>query len=210
MFRASLEDVMTLRRQEALRELFQTDQLYLADGATLMLCGAIALGPNVSFVGDSRLVGPVTLETGCVLTNVNLGRDNLVRAYSILSDLTAGDRNIFGPFCFIRDNCRVQDDCILGAHMEAARSEFGSGVKISHRAFVGDARVGDGSIVGAGVVFCNFDGEGRQATSVGAHVTLGSGSLIVPPLSIGEGATVAAGSVVTKSLPAGAKLIQKR
>jgi bifunctional UDP-N-acetylglucosamine pyrophosphorylase/glucosamine-1-phosphate N-acetyltransferase len=210
MFCASLEQVTTLRRQKALRELFQTDQLYLADGATLTLGGPIILGANVSFVGDSRLTGPVTIETGCVITNVQLGRDSLVRAYSILADLTAGNRNIFGPFCFIRDNCRAEDDCILGAHVEAARSEFASGVKISHRAFVGDARLGVGTIVGAGVVFCNFDGAARQATTVGDRVTLGSGSLIVPPLTIGEGATIAAGSVVTRSLPAGAKFIQKR
>jgi bifunctional UDP-N-acetylglucosamine pyrophosphorylase/glucosamine-1-phosphate N-acetyltransferase len=210
MFRASLEEVTTVRRQEVLRDLFQTDQLFLADGAAVTLCGSVVLGPNVIFVGDSRLTGPITIETGCVLTNVHLGRDSLVRAYSILSDLKAGDRNLFGPFCFIRDNCRAEDDCILGAHLEATRSEFGSGVKISHRAFVGDARVGAGTIIGAGVVFCNFDGERRQATSVGAYVTIGSGSLIVPPLSIGDGATIAAGSVVTKSLPAGAKFIQKR
>ena len=210
MFHASFETATTLRRQEALRDRFQTDQLYLADGAAVTLCGSVALGPNMTFAGDNRITGPITIETGCVLTNVRLGRDNLIRAYSILSDLEAGDRNLFGPFCFIRDNCRVQDDCILGAHLEATRSVFGSGVKISHRAFVGDARVGDGAIIGAGVVFCNFDGKYQQATSVGAQVTVGSGSLLVAPLSIGDGVTIAAGSVVTKSLPAGAKLIQKR
>jgi bifunctional UDP-N-acetylglucosamine pyrophosphorylase/glucosamine-1-phosphate N-acetyltransferase len=135
---------------------------------------------------------------------VQLGRNNRVRPYSILSDFTAGDRNLLGPFCFLRDGCVVEDDCILGAHVETARSHFASGVKISHRAFVGDADVGKDVIIGAGVVFCNWDGQGRQAAMIG------SGSLLVPPLTVGDAAVIAAGSTVTRDVPAGGKIIQKR
>lgn len=115
-----------------------------------------------------------------------------------------------GPFCFLRDGCVVADRCILGAHVEAARSTFASGVRISHRAFVGDAEIGEDAIIGAGVVFCNYDGKGRQPSRIGARVTLGSGVLIVSPISVGDAALIAAGSTITKDVPAGARIIQKR
>jgi bifunctional UDP-N-acetylglucosamine pyrophosphorylase/glucosamine-1-phosphate N-acetyltransferase len=83
-------------------------------------------------------------------------------------------------------------------------------VKISHHAFVGDANVGERTIVGAGVIFCNYDGLRRQATWVGSDVILGSGVLLVAPVSIGDNSLVAAGSTVTKDVPSGTKIIQKR
>ena len=166
-------------------------------------------GP-VGFAGHTIIADGCIIDTGSILTNVRLGLGNRVRPYSILTDVDAGSGNLFGPFCFVRDGCTVGDDCILGAHVEAARSRFASGVKISHRAFVGDATVGAGVIIGAGVVFCNWDGQGRQATAVGDGAVIGSGTLLVPPLDIGMGATIAAGSTVTKNVPAHSKLIQKR
>ena len=113
-----------------------------------------------------------------------------MRAYSILTGVIAGGGNLFGPFCFVRDDCVVGNDCILGAHVETTRSQFGNQVEISHRAFVGDAIIGDNVIIGAGVVFCNFDGQERQPTRVGSGVTIGSGSLLVPPVTIGDGVLI--------------------
>jgi bifunctional UDP-N-acetylglucosamine pyrophosphorylase/glucosamine-1-phosphate N-acetyltransferase len=169
------------------------------------------LGSEVTLSGNSRFHGSTRIDNGSILENVSFGRDNVVRAYSLISDVEAGDRNIFGPFCFIRDNCRIADDCILGAHVETARSSFGNRVKVSHRAFVGDADIAQNTIIGAGVVFCNYDGKGgRQGTRIGSGVTVGSGSLLIPPLEIGKNTIIAAGSTVTKSVAAGTTLIQKR
>ena len=165
-----------------LRNLFGTDRLSLESSASIVFEGAITLGPEIIFSGDCRLGSGVTIGNGCILTNVELGCENKVRPYSILSNVKAGSRNLFGPFCFIRNECTVGDDCILGSHVEAARSVFASGVKISHHAFVGDANIGERTIIGAGVVFCNYDGSKRQSTWVGSGVTLGSGVLLVAPL----------------------------
>lgn len=210
MFSTVFLKSLTIDSEKQLRELFVTDALYLADGATLTVEGEIALGPNVAFEGANRLTGPLRIEQGCQIKDVTLGRDCNVRAHSVLSSVTAGENNIFGPFCFVRDGCAVGSNCILGAHFEGTRSTFGSGVKISHRAFVGDAVLGDDTIIGAGVVFCNYADGKRLATTVGAKVVVGSGTLIVPPLSLGDGAVIAAGSVVTKDVAAGARIIQKR
>jgi bifunctional UDP-N-acetylglucosamine pyrophosphorylase/glucosamine-1-phosphate N-acetyltransferase len=150
MFSISFKDKTTIDNQKQLNQLFRTDCLFLQEGASIVLSGDIALGPNVIFVGTNRISGPASIEAGSVLTNVDLGRNTVVRCHSIISNLKAGDNNLFGPFCFIRDDCVVENDVILGAHVETARSSFGSGVKISHRAFVGDARIGRNTIIGAG------------------------------------------------------------
>ena len=211
MFSVSFSEPVTIGSQVDLRAVFQTDTLHMAKGASLTLAGAITLYPGIVFQGASHLAGPVRIETGCVLTGITLGGNPSVRSYSDIDALTAGTDNVFGPFCFIRAGCSVGDDCILGAHVETTRSSFGNGVKVSHRAFIGDAKVGDGVIIGAGVVFCNYnDGKGRLPTTVGDKAMIGSGTLLLAPIAIGAGAVIAAGSVVTKDVAAGARVIQKR
>ncbi len=210
MFSTIFEQPTRIDDETQLRKLFGTDRLSLEASASVVFEGAITLGSDIVFSGDCRLGGGTSVGNGCILTNVDLGTENKVRPYSILSNVKAGSRNLFGPFCFIRDECIVGDDCILGSHVETARSVFASGVKISHHAFVGDANIGERTIIGAGVVFCNYDGSKRQPTWVGSGVTLGSGVLLVAPLSIGDGALVAAGSTVTKDVPKGSKIIQRR
>jgi bifunctional UDP-N-acetylglucosamine pyrophosphorylase/glucosamine-1-phosphate N-acetyltransferase len=210
MFNAMFTKPTVIDSQAALRSQFASDRIYLAAASRVVFEGNITLCPEVMFAGNCQIQGPVQIENGSVLTDVNLGRHNVVRAYSVISNLTAGDRNLFGPFCFLRNGCVVADDCILGAHVESARSTLGGGVRISHRAFVGDAEIGAGTIIGAGVVFCNFDGQRRQRTRVGSGVTIGSGSLLVSPLVVGDDVIIAAGSTVSKDVPPGTKLIQKR
>jgi bifunctional UDP-N-acetylglucosamine pyrophosphorylase/glucosamine-1-phosphate N-acetyltransferase len=210
MFSKLFEKPTRVDDEMQLRKLFGTDRLSLENTASVVFEGAITLGSEIVFSGDCRLGGGASVESGCILTNVDLGNENKVRPYSILTDVKAGSRNLFGPFCFIRDACIVGDDCILGSHVETARSVFASGVKISHHAFVGDAYVGERTIIGAGVVFCNFDGLNRQSTLVGSDVILGSGVLLVAPLSIGNEALIAAGSTVTKNVLTGSKIIQRR
>ena len=210
MFSTVFEQSTCIDNEMRLRKLFGTDRISLETCASVVFEGSITLGSEIVFSGDCRLGSGASIGNGCILTNVDLGTENKVRPYSILSNVKAGSRNLFGPFCFIRDECIVSDDCILGSHVETARSVFASGVKISHHAFVGDANVGKRTIIGAGVVFCNFDGLRRQSTRVGSDVILGSGVLLVAPLCIGDDVLIAAGSTVTKDVQSGSKIIQKR
>lgn len=194
----------------ALQAAFGTDRIGLAEGASLTVYGEIELGTELLFAGECSLGRRSSIENGSMLTDVRLGDESRVRAYSVLADVDAGPRNLFGPFCFIRDGCVVDADCILGAHVEATRSRFGARVKASHRAFIGDATIGPRTVIGCGVIFCNWDGSERQQTRVGEDVMLGSGALIVAPLAIGAGAVIGAGSVITRDVCAGARVIQKR
>lgn len=210
MVKFNFEQPTFVDNQAQLQALFGTDRVSLDISSSVIFEGVITLGSEIVFSGNCQLGSGTSVGNGCILTNVALGPGNNVRPYSILSNMKAESRNLFGPFCFIRDECSIGNDCILGAHVEITRSVFASGVKISHRAFVGDAQVGERTIIGAGVVFCNFDGAGRRSILVGSDVTLGSGALLVAPLSIGDHVTVAAGSTVTKDVPTGSKVIQRR
>lgn len=193
-----------------LRSAFNEPSLNLEHGGVLRLVGEISLEASVSFAGECGIKGPTRIEQGSILSDTRLEPGSHVRAYSVIRDFTGGAANLLGPFCFLRDGCVAGDDVILGAHVEAARSRFGDGVKVSHRAFIGDAEIGNGVIIGAGVVFCNYDGQKRQASTVKAGATIGSGSLLVAPVVVGLVAVVAAGSVVTKDVPDHGRLLQKR
>lgn len=208
MFEMRIEGTRRITDPAELRALFGAEQLDL-DGA-VTLSGQIRLARSVSFAGECTLGSGCEIGEGVLLTDIRFGAGNRVRPYSIMTRVQAGARNLFGPYAFIRDDCCVGDDCILGAHVEAARSRFASGVKASHRAFIGDADVGANTIIGCGVVFCNWDGQERQATHVANDVTLGSGTLLVAPVSIGAKAVIGAGSVVTHDVAPGTKLVQRR
>jgi len=207
---ATFTEAVTFREQAELRAAFNSDRLFVEPCAEITLIGRITLGLDVVFAKNCFLSGPIEIETGCHLTDVVLGAGSRVRPYSLLGRVRSGLGGVFGPYCFLRDGVSIGDDCILGAHVEVARARFGARVKISHRAFVGDADFGDDVIVGAGTTFCNFDGVGRQTTRVGSRVILGSGTLLVAPVIIEDGAVIAAGSTITRDVPAGARIIQKR
>jgi bifunctional UDP-N-acetylglucosamine pyrophosphorylase / glucosamine-1-phosphate N-acetyltransferase len=192
MYIATFPQSTTISDENELRRLFHSDHIHMEDGR-LMVCGRITIGPGAVFSGTSRLHGPVMIEAGSVLSNVELGAGCIVRSHSVISELKAGERNIFGPFCFIRNHCSVGDDVILGAHVEATRSVFASGVKISHRAFIGDAQIGAETIVGAGTVFCNYEARARQSTELGARVIVGSGTMRVAPLKVADDVVIGAG-----------------
>ena len=211
MFSATFTEPQSFTETMALNAAFGAADLYIQPGASLAVRGTITLAPGVIFGGACSLEDGTTIHTGCVLTDARLAGGNTVRPHSVLTGVRAGSGNLFGPFCFVRDQCVIGNGAIIGAHVETARSRFGNGVKISHRAFVGDAAIGEDVIIGAGVVFCNYlEGQGRQQTRIGPKALIGSGALLIAPLTLGEGCTIGAGSVVTKDVPAGGRLIQKR
>ena len=199
-----------IQTKEEFKRYFKSSNIFLTDGATLSCSGKIALGENITFSGNVILREGVTVEQGSILSNATLGSKNQIRPYSVISNIKAGKSNIFGPFCFLRDEVSVEDNCIIGAHVEIARSLIHSNVKISHHAFIGDATIESSVIVGANVVFCNFDGKERQNSFISNGVLLGSATLIISPIHVGANAIIAAGSILNKNVLPDEKVIQKR
>lgn len=202
--------ITIINDQEVLRKLFNCDSIFLSEMSSITFSGQISLGTNLKFAGKCIFNSGCIIDDGSIISNAIFGKNCHIRPYSLISDTKSGDGNIFGPFSFVRDKTFIENNSIMGAHTEIARSKISSNVKISHRAFIADAKISDNVIIGAGVIFCNFNGERKCKSTISKSVVVGSGSLIISPVAIGESAIIAAGSVVNNDIKANKKLIQKR
>jgi bifunctional UDP-N-acetylglucosamine pyrophosphorylase / glucosamine-1-phosphate N-acetyltransferase len=161
------------------------------------------LHPDVALLGATRVGAGCTLHQGAWLLDTVLGEGVTVFPYSVLegAEVAAGAR--VGPFARLRPGTRLGEGTRVGNFVEVKGSELRAGAKAGHLAYLGDATVGEGANIGAGVVTCNFDGEAKHRTEIGRGAFVGSDTMLVAPVRVGEGATTAAGSVITKDVPAG-------
>ncbi len=181
----------------------------IVDPATTWLSAEVAFEPDVTLLQGVRLEGRTTVAAGavvgpdCTLRDTEIGAAARVR-------VTTADRAIIGPKCdvgpytYLRPGTRLGAGAKVGAYVEMKAATIGAGTKVPHLTYVGDAEVGEGTNIGCGVVFVNYDGVSKSRTVVGDAVFLGSDSMLVAPVTIGDGAFTAAGSVITDDVPAGA------
>jgi len=133
----------------------------------------------------------------------------LLKPYCVLAASTIDDGAQLGPFCHLRPASHVGANAKVGNFVELKKSRIGRGSKVPHLSYVGDTQMGEGVNVGAGTITCNYDGVGKHETVIGDRVFVGTNSSLVAPLTIGEGAYVAAGSVITKNVPPGALAVAR-
>ena len=173
-------------------------------------CGRdVVLDVNVILEGKVRLGDRVKVGPGCVIANCEIGDDSEVRAHSLLDGSIAGARCVIGPFARLRPGTRLADDVHVGNFVEVKNSELGAGSKANHLSYLGDSTLGSKVNVGAGTVTCNYDGANKHRTAIGDGAFIGSGSMLVAPVSVGAGATIGAGSTITKSAPAGKLTVER-
>ena len=127
--------------------------------------------------------------------------DSKVLGPSVISDAQIGEGGEAGPFAFIRSNVVMKAGSKVGRFVEVKNSTLGEGVKALHQSYIGDAVIGRGTNIGAGTVTCNYDGVNKNATKIGENCFVGSDTMFIAPVSIGDRATTAAGSVITKDIP---------
>jgi bifunctional UDP-N-acetylglucosamine pyrophosphorylase/glucosamine-1-phosphate N-acetyltransferase len=187
----------------------------LADPARIDVRGAITVGRDVFIdvgvvlegkivLGDRVHIGPYA-----VLTDVTLGNDTEVHSHSVLHGTAAGDDCEIGPFSRLRPGTVLAGHVKTGNFVEVKNSHVAPHSKINHLSYVGDATVGTDVNVGAGTVTCNYDGASKHRTVIGDNVFIGSGSMLVAPVEIGAGATIGAGSTITKDAPAGELTLER-
>jgi bifunctional UDP-N-acetylglucosamine pyrophosphorylase / glucosamine-1-phosphate N-acetyltransferase len=181
----------------------------LIDPARIDVRGAVTVGRDVLLDINVVLEGPVTLADGvsvgpnCVLSRVTIGAGTEIRANCVLQNAQIGKDCRIGPYTRVRPGSSVSDDVHLGNFVEIKASQIGVGSKINHLTYVGDSEVGSGVNIGAGTVTCNYDGANKWTTRIGDGAFIGSGSMLVAPVTIGEGATIGAGSTISSDTPAG-------
>ncbi len=162
------------------------------------------LEPFTQLLGKTRVGGNCRIRSYTVVENSTLGEGVLLRHGCIVSDSTVGDRAQLGPYAHLRPESRIGARAHVGNFVETKKTVLGEGSKANHLAYLGDAVIGAGSNIGAGVITCNYDGVHKHPTNIGDGVFVGSDSTLVAPLTLGDGSYVAAGSCITDDVPAGA------
>lgn len=181
----------------------------VTDPATTWLGVDVVLEPDVTVHQNTQLHGHTVIRSGAVvgpnttLTDTEVGADATVLA-TTATGATIGPAATVGPYTYLRPGTRLGRGAKAGAYVEMKAADIGDGAKVPHLSYVGDAAVGARSNVGAATVFVNYDGARKHRTVVGEDVRIGSDTMLVAPVTVGDGAYTAAGSVITDDVPPGA------
>lgn len=206
------------RQLAELERIFQREQAnaLLDQGVTLLdpsrfdLRGELQCGRDVSIDVGCVFEGRVTLGDGvhigahCVLRNVSLAAGCEVQPFSHLDGASVGEGARIGPYARLRPGAELAGHVHVGNFVEIKKSRVGEGSKVNHLTYIGDSDIGRGVNVGAGTVTCNYDGVNKFRTVVEDNAFIGSGTMLVAPVRIEQGATIGAGSVITRTAPTGA------
>lgn len=200
--------------EEALRR--RIVDAHLDAGVVIRAAGAVRIGPRVTVAPGVELCGPLelygethvaagaTVFSHSVLANVAIGANVTVHSFCHLQDARVAAGCQVGPYARLRPGAELLEGARIGNFVEMKKSTLGPGAKASHLTYLGDATVGAGANIGAGTITCNYDGVHKHKTVIGAHAFIGSNSALVAPVTIGDGALVGAGSVITSDVPGGA------
>ena len=201
---AQAEAVYRRRQAQALLDAGVT----LIDPARIDIHGTVSAGRDVVIEANVVIKGTVSLgdnvyiESGCVLDNCTIGARARVYSHSRLEHCSVGANAQVGPFARLRPKTVLDEGVRIGNFVETKAATIGKGSKVNHLSYIGDAVIGSAVNIGAGTITCNYDGANKYRTTLGDRVFIGSNSALVAPVNIGDGATIGAGSVITKDVPA--------
>jgi bifunctional UDP-N-acetylglucosamine pyrophosphorylase / glucosamine-1-phosphate N-acetyltransferase len=186
----------------------------MANGVTLLdarridIRGTLNCGRDVLIDVNCVFEGQVTLEDGveigsnCVIKNAVIAKGTKLAAFTHIDDVTIGQDSKIGPFARLRPGTHLAAETHVGNFVEIKNATVGLGSKVNHLSYVGDAIVGSHVNIGAGTITCNYDGANKHKTIIEDEVFVGSDTQLVAPVTVGRGATIAAGSTITKDVPA--------
>jgi bifunctional UDP-N-acetylglucosamine pyrophosphorylase/glucosamine-1-phosphate N-acetyltransferase len=170
--------------------------------ATVTIGRDAEIGPQVQLAGATVIGEGARIGPGCLLEDTSVGED-AVLLHAVCRQAQIGPRVTVGPFAYLRPGAVIAADAHIGTYVELKKANVGPGAKVPHLTYVGDATIGSGSNIGAGTIFANYDGAAKHHTAVGENVFIGSNTVLVAPVDIGDGAYTAAGSAIAENVPAG-------
>jgi bifunctional UDP-N-acetylglucosamine pyrophosphorylase / glucosamine-1-phosphate N-acetyltransferase len=212
--KAQLAEVEAAYRHRVVRELMLAG-VTVADPARLDVRGPVSHGRdvfldvNVVLEGSVKLGDRVCVGPNCVIRDSEIGDDTQVFAHCVIDSAVIGANCNIGPFSRFRPASTLGNGVHIGNFVEVKNAQMGNDSKANHLAYIGDASVGERVNIGAGTIIANYDGANKHRTTIGNDVHTGSNSVLVAPITVGAGATIAAGSTVVKEVPA-AKLTVAR
>lgn len=194
-------------------QLMQSDQL-LAAGVTLrdpsrldvrgeLKCGRdVEIDINVIFEGQVELADNVSIGANCIIRDAKIGEGTSILPGTIIEETVIGAGASIGPVARLRPGTELADGVKIGNFVETKKAVIGEGSKANHLAYIGDAEIGAGCNIGAGTIFCNYDGANKHKTTLGNNVFVGSNSVLIAPVELADNAFVAAGSSINTNVPA--------
>jgi bifunctional UDP-N-acetylglucosamine pyrophosphorylase/glucosamine-1-phosphate N-acetyltransferase len=172
--------------------------------AAVQIAADTVIEPFVQLLGATKVGSDCRIRSYTVVQNSVIGAGVVIRNGCVLDEATVADGATLGPYAHLRPGSEIGEGAHVGNFVETKKTRLGKGSKANHLSYLGDAVIGDGVNIGAGAITCNYDGAHKHTTTIGDGVFVGSDSTLVAPLTIGEGAYVAAGSCITEDVPADA------
>ena len=212
--KAQLADLEAAHRRQTAQQLMLAG-VTVADPERLDVRGTVTHGAdvfldiNVVLEGDVKLGDRVRVGPNCVIRNSEIGADTEVFPSCVIDSATIGPSCNIGPFARFRPTSTLGSGVHIGNFVEVKNSSMAAGAKANHLAYVGDAQVGERVNIGAGTIIANYDGANKHRTVIGDDAHTGSNSVLVAPITVGKGATIAAGSAVMREVPAGGLTIAR-
>ncbi|WP_323774884.1 bifunctional UDP-N-acetylglucosamine diphosphorylase/glucosamine-1-phosphate N-acetyltransferase GlmU [Alcanivorax sp.] len=192
--------------QQAQAETLMRDGVTLLDPSRLDIRGSVQIASDVIIDVNVILEGDVTIDEGvvigpnCILRDANIGAGTVIEANTLIDGAIVGENCQLGPYARLRPGTELADKAKVGNFVETKKSYIGEGSKVNHLTYIGDSQIGKGVNVGAGTITCNYDGANKFQTVMKDGAFIGSNSSLVAPVTIGENATVGAGSTITKDV----------
>ncbi|MFW5961603.1 MAG: bifunctional UDP-N-acetylglucosamine diphosphorylase/glucosamine-1-phosphate N-acetyltransferase GlmU [bacterium] len=206
------------RKQQAEAEKILRNRIieqHLANGVTIIdpdttfIDSEVEIEPDVTIYpfnyleGRTKIAKNTVLNQNCKLKDAVIGENVEILSNTIIKESEVGADTNVGPFAYLRPGSKVENNCKIGDFVELKKTTVKSGAKVPHLCYAGDAEIGERTNIGAGTIFANYDGENKYKTTIGKDAFIGSDSILVAPVRIGNNAKTAAGSVVTKDVNSG-------
>ncbi|CAN5472468.1 bifunctional UDP-N-acetylglucosamine diphosphorylase/glucosamine-1-phosphate N-acetyltransferase GlmU [soil metagenome] len=204
--RRQLADMEKVIRRRTVSKLMLESGVTFIDPKSVYVSAKATIGrdtvihPNVTVEGEAVVGDGCTLRSGTRLVNSAVGNGVSILDNCLIIDSIVGDKCTVGPMAHLRGHAEMVEGSKVGNFVELKRTRLGKGSKASHLTYLGDATIGEKTNIGAGTITCNYDGKNKHATVIGDGVKIGSDTMLVAPIFVGDGAMTGAGSVVTKDI----------
>jgi bifunctional UDP-N-acetylglucosamine pyrophosphorylase/glucosamine-1-phosphate N-acetyltransferase len=168
---------------------------------TVLVAPDATIGPGVRLRGKSSVAAGALIDVGSVITDSDVGTRAIVKPYSVITSSRVGEGAEIGPFAHLRPDSDIEAEAHIGNFVETKKTRVRRGAKANHLAYLGDGDIGERANIGAGTIFCNYDGYQKHTTTIGEGAFVGSDSQLVAPVTVGKGAYVGTGTTVTEDVP---------
>ncbi len=206
--RKQLAEMERVLRRRVVNKLMLDYGVTFIDPKNVYISASTSIGrdtviyPNVTIEGETKIGDGCTIRSGTRISDSRIGRNVKILDHSVITNAEVSDNCNIGPFAHLRPMARMEEGSRVGNFVEMKKTVLGRNSKANHLTYLGDATIGENTNIGAGTITCNYDGKNKHATEIGNNVKIGSDTMLIAPIKVGDGAVTGAGTVANKDIPA--------